>query len=177
MRPGDEKLEDFGADKFARQLKADSPATRISAGVLVVAIILGLACGGGTVWFAMQGAHAANAIKTEAEDPPPPKYIIHLEGFTVNLADSEESHFLRITVELGVDRIPSLNKKEKDSEGFPKARIRDAILSVLTICKADVLLTTAGKLQLKKDLIETLNRTIPDLAVREAYFTEFLVQR
>jgi flagellar basal body-associated protein FliL len=177
MRPSDENLDDFKADKFARELKADQPAARSSAGVLVMAIILGLACGGGTVWFAMQGSHETSATKTEAEDPPLPKYIVHLDGFTVNLADSEETHFLRITIDLGVDHIPGINEKQKDSEGFPKARIRDAILSVLTICKADVLLTTAGKLQLKKDLIEALNRTIPDLDVREAYFTEFLVQR
>jgi flagellar protein FliL len=177
MRPGDDNRDDFKADKFARELEGDQRAAKSSAGVLVVAIILGLACGGGTVWFAMQGSHEAAVTKTEAEDPPAPKYIVHLDGFTVNLADSEETHFLRITVDLGVDHIPTSSEKEKDSGGFPKARIRDSILSVLTICKADVLLTTAGKLQLKKDLIETLNRSIPDLAVREAYFTEFLVQR
>ena len=177
MRPGNDNLENFRDEKSVRELKVGPPASKSSAGVLVVAIILGLVCGGGTVWLTMQDSHAASPTKTESEDPPVPKYIVHLDGFTVNLADSEETHFLRITVDLGVDQIPGSKEKEKDSEGFPKARIRDAILSVLTICKADVLLTTAGKLQLKKDLIETLNRTIPDLEVREAYFTEFLVQR
>jgi flagellar basal body-associated protein FliL len=177
MRPSDEKLDDFRTDKFPRDVKIGQPPAKSSAGALVIAIILGLACGGGTVWFAMEGSHAASLPKIAVEDPPAPKYIVHLDGFTVNLADSEETHFLRITVDLGVDQIPGSKEKEKDSGGFPKSRIRDAILSVLTICKADVLLTTAGKLQLKKDLIEALNRTIPDLNVRDAYFTEFLVQR
>jgi UDP-N-acetylglucosamine 2-epimerase len=62
-------------------------------------------------------------------------------------------------------------------KGLPMAHIRDSILSVLTLGKAETLLTPEGKQQLKKSLVEVLNRENPELGVRDIYFTEFLVQR
>jgi len=101
----------------------------------------------------------------------------HLEGFTVNLADTEETHFLRVTMDLGMDRLPEGVVKEKTS-GIASGRTdSDAILSVLTVCKADALLTPEGKVALKIRLVESLNHKVPELGVKDVYFTEFLVQR
>jgi len=106
-----------------------------------------------------------------------PKYIVHLEGFTVNLADTEETHFLRVTMDLGIDRLPDGVQKDRAAAGMPVARIRDAVLSVLTVAHAVPLLTPEGKLQLKKSILDSLQRNVPELDVRDVYFTEFLVQR
>jgi len=102
---------------------------------------------------------------------------VHLEGFTVNLADHEENHFLRVTMDLAVDHLPPGADKDKPGARLPMAHIRDTILSVLTECQADALLTADGKNQLKKNLVEALNRAVPDVGVRDIYFTDFLVQR
>ena len=153
------------------------PAPKSSAGLLLVAILLGIGGGGGAAWYILQRARVADAAAGPSEVSLSPKYIVHLEGFTVNLADPEETHFLRLTLDLGIDRLPNGADKDKDSSGIPKGRIRDSVLSVLTVCKGDVLLTTEGKQQLKKNLVEVLNRNVPELGVREVYFTEFLVQR
>jgi len=139
-------------------------------------MLFALVVGGGAVWFVQQRGHTAEANRTH-ENSSAPKYIVHLEGFTVNLADLEETHFLRATIDLGVDRIPEGADKDKPAQSLPVARIRDAILSVLTVCKANDLLTPEGKSQLKKNLVDSLNRAVPELGVREIYFTEFLVQR
>ena len=139
-------------------------------------MLFALVVGGGAVWFVQQRERTAEASKAR-ENSSAPKYIVHLEGFTVNLADLEETHFLRATIDLGVDRIPEGADKDKPAQSLPVARIRDAMLSVLTVCKANDLLTPEGKAQLKKNLIESLNREVPELGVREIYFTEFLVQR
>jgi len=56
-------------------------------------------------------------------------------------------------------------------------RIRDTILTVLTQCKAQALLSSEGKAELKKQLLSELSRNLPELGVRDIYFTEFLVQR
>lgn len=103
--------------------------------------------------------------------------VFHLDGFTVNLADPAEDHFVRVTMDLELDRMPKPPDKEKPASGLPMARIRDAIISVLAASKADSLLTSDGKNQLKKQLREALNRRVPEIDVREIYFTEFLVQR
>jgi flagellar basal body-associated protein FliL len=39
------------------------------------------------------------------------------------------------------------------------------------------LLTPEGKADLKKNLVDSLGRKVPELGVKDVYFTEFLVQR
>jgi flagellar FliL protein len=138
--------------------------------------LLGVLGGAGGVWFVIERNHTAEASRT-TDNSQAPKYLIHLEGFTVNLADPEETHFLRVTMDLGVDHLPEGADREKLAAYLPLARIRDAILGVLTVCKADVLLTPEGKSQLKKNLVAALSQNVPELGVRDVYFTEFLVQR
>ena len=140
--------------------------------VALIVVVAGVGAGGG-IWF-IQG-RASTAASTSPEKPA--ETLVHLEGFTVNLADPEENHFLRVTMDLSVTHLPPALQKDKPYSGLPVPRIRDTILSVLTAGKADVLLTSEGKQQLKKDLLAALNRQNPELGVRDIYFTEFLVQR
>ncbi len=152
---------------------AAAPA-KSSAATMFIIVLLALAGGGGAAWFLMQRGHATEAARGLDAAP---RYIVHLEGFTVNLADTEETHFLRVTMDLGVDRLPEGADRNKPGAGMPVARIRDAVLAVLTVCKADPLLTPEGKAQLKKNILDALQHSVPELDVRDVYFTEFLVQR
>jgi flagellar basal body-associated protein FliL len=156
-----------------------APATTIviekrsSLPVMAVLVFLTILGGGGAAWFFAQRVNTGAASKPAAI----PGQVVHLEGFTVNLADPEESHFVRVTMDLELERMPSPRDKEKPASGLPVARIRDAIIAVLAASKADVLLTPDGKIQLKKNLVNALNSKVPEMSVREIYFTEFLVQR
>lgn len=169
-------------EKGSNAMSAGSPAVpktsppKTSASKLIGMLVLAAAFGGGSFWFLQQRDHAAAAAKFPHAGGAP-KYIVHLDGFTVNLADPEDTHFLRATIDLGIDHLPDGADKDKPGQSLPIPRIRDAILSVLTVCKADVLLTPEGKAQLKKNLLDTLNKSVPEIGVREIYFTEFLVQR
>jgi flagellar FliL protein len=170
-----------GTDKTVVSANAPAGATVVvreksSVGLLVGAVLLAIAGGGGSAWLMVQRGHASDASRT-VESNAAPKYLVHLEGFTVNLADPEDTHFLRVTMDLGIDRLPEGVEKQKASTTLPVGRIRDAVLSVLTAGKADALLTQEGKTQLKKNLVEALNHNVPELGVRDVYFTEFLVQR
>jgi len=140
--------------------------------IVSLTVIVGIA----VAWFAFGRGDSADATAGNSSATPG-LITVHLEGFTVNLADHEENHFLRVTMDLALDHLPPGAEKAKPSAGLPMAHIRDTILSVLTECQADALLTADGKNQLKKKLLEALNRGIPELGVRDIYFTEFLVQR
>jgi flagellar protein FliL len=129
--------------------------------------------GGGAAWFVAQRDTAGAAGKQTYN----PGQVVHLEGFTVNLADAEESHFVRVTMDLELERMPPPLDKDKPASGLPVARIRDTIIAVLAASKAEPLLTPEGKIQLKKNLVNALNQKVPEMSVREIYFTEFLVQR
>lgn len=144
--------------------------------MMIGIVLLAAAIGSGLAWYIFNRERLAEPVHAGSQTAAP-KYIVHLEGFTVNLADPEETHFLRLTMDLGIDHLPDGVEKEKAAAAMPVARIRDSILSVLTVCKADALLSPDGKAQLKKNLLEALNHSVPELGVRDVYFTEFLVQR
>jgi flagellar protein FliL len=172
-----EETEKTTVTRNAPPARANVPVReKSSAGLLAGIALLATLGGGGSAWFVLQRGRTAEASK-QADANAAPKYLVHLEGFTVNLADAEETHFLRVTMDLGIDRLPDGIEKEKVAASLPVARIRDSILSVLTTCKADALLTPEGKMALKKSLVESLNHNVPELGVKDVYFTEFLVQR
>lgn len=145
-----------------------------SAGVAVLIFAAGLG-----VWWTFLRTGVASSTSQAGQSAA--TTVLPLESFTVNLADLEDSHFLRVTMALSVaGEMPSGGKSEsKSSEtgAISMATIRDSILSVLTTCKSADLLTPEGKTKLKTDLITALNRDVPALQAREVYFTEFLVQR
>jgi len=150
---------------------AEAPKKKSMAPLLII-LVLVVAGGGGAAWFFLHKGKTAEA----APEVNTPEFVVHLDTFTVNLADPEEGHFLRITIDLGLGHPPK-GAAERNYGDFPVARARDAILSVLTVGKADVLLTPDGKTQLKHDLIQSLQDKVPEADVRNVYFTEFIVQR
>ncbi|HTR48881.1 MAG TPA: flagellar basal body-associated FliL family protein [Verrucomicrobiae bacterium] len=154
---------------------AEAPK-KSKAPILLAIIAVVLLGGGGAAFYLLHHSKTAEAAPENNAKPDAPEFVIHLDTFTVNLADPEEGHFLRVTIDLGLGHPPK-GAAERGYGDFPMARARDAILSVLTVGKADVLLTLDGKNQLKRDLVQTLQDKVPEADVRNIYFTEFIVQR
>ena len=105
------------------------------------------------------------------------KAVMRLETFVVNLADPEEGRFLRVGIDLGLENPPTAKGGHGEESGVSTARIRDTILGVLTTWRSDALLASDGKQKLKDELVRALRTRVPELGVREVYFTDFLVQR
>jgi flagellar protein FliL len=160
------------ADEPKDANKSEAPKKSKAPLLIVVALVL-IAGGGAGTWYFLHHSKTAEA-STPAADTN--EYVLHLETFTVNLADQEEGHFLRTTIDLGLGHTPK-GAEGRGAGDFPVARARDTILSVLTVGKADVLLTPEGKAQLKHDLLQALQDKVPEADVRNIYFTEFIVQR
>jgi flagellar FliL protein len=105
------------------------------------------------------------------------KAVLHLEPFVVNLADPQDNRFLRVGIDLGLEE-PLPGKEGKGAEGeVPTSAIRDCLLMVLSTWTSDALLAPDGKQKLKDELIHALHARVPELGVKEVYFTDFLVQR
>jgi len=100
--------------------------------------------------------------------------VLHLETFVVNIVDPEQKAFLRVGIDLGLDKKPG---KGEGGEAAPVPLVRDTILGVLSVQKPDDLLTPEGKRKLKEDLLHALQQRAPELGITEVYFTEFLMQR
>jgi flagellar protein FliL len=163
------------ADESKSDPNASAPEAKKSKApllIIIVAVVL-LLGGGGAAWFFLHHAKTAEA----APQPKSADFIAHLEPFTANLADSEDSHFLRVTMDLDLGRVPKGADSDKGNGDFPTARVRDAVIAVLTLGKADVLVTPDGKTALKHDIVAALQHKVPEIDARDVYFTEFLVQR
>ncbi len=162
---------------MAEEPNSNSSPKKSNTGLLIVIVALVAVLGGaGGAWFLLHQGKTAEAAPAAPVEKTP-EYMVHLETFTVNLADPEESHFLRITIDLGLGHAPKGAEGEKGNGDFPTARARDAIVSVLTVGSAAPLMTPEGKAQLKRDLVQALQQKVPEIDVRDVYFTEFLVQR
>jgi flagellar FliL protein len=121
------------------------------------------------VWF---GQRRVAAGRANSESPGQVNAVLHLEPFVVNLADPEEKAYLRVGIDLGLRE-----EVQKDSGALPTALVRDTLLSVLTSCDPNQLLTVEGKSKLREDLLQAVQKRAPGLGVNEVYFTEFLIQR
>jgi len=122
-----------------------------------------------SVWFwADRGGDSSAAPSGE----PHTLFTLHLDTFVLNLADPDQRSYLRVGIDLG------LNKElKRGEEAVPVAQVRDTILGVLAQAKVEDLATAAGKTKLKQSLLQALQDRIPQLGVEEVYFTEFLIQR
>jgi len=118
---------------------------------------------------------SASGAEKKAKPAPKAQSLMHLDPFVVNLADAEGDRFLRVGIDLGLDR--GEKKEREDQAAMSLARTRDTILSILTTCNAEALVSSNGKANLKERLTAALRERSPELGVREIYFTEFLVQR
>lgn len=159
------------------QASTSSPAARSSneksrfwlfaaVGFLLLALVVA-----GIAWI-VRGPSGVN--DGASPETPNVRSTLHLDTFVINLADPEEKAYLRVGIDLGL----SGELKAKSGQGGPPvAQARDAILTVLSVYKPDELLTPAGKAKLKSEIVQRLQQQVPELGVREPYFTDFLVQR
>jgi flagellar FliL protein len=141
------------------------PHRRRGFGVIFPIVILGVIA----IWFwASRGSEPYSAVN----EAVPVRSTLHLETFVLNLADPDQRSYLRVGIDLG------LNREAKHGEELaPVGAVRDTIVSILAEAKLNDLLTAAGKTKLKENLLHALQERVPQLGVKEVYFTEFLIQR
>jgi flagellar FliL protein len=95
-------------------------------------------------------------------------------SFLVNLADVEETHYLRsvIALEQNYGSAPEFGNEI----GNRKSQLRDVIISTLSSKTSDQLRTPEGKEALKEELKERINSVLAKGQIARVYFTEFAIQ-
>jgi len=134
-------------------------------GWLAVVLVLALGAVGIVVWLVSEPSYSTGESVAESTLP--------LETFIVNLSGPGQRAYLRAGITLGLAHPLSANNQ---AEAAPIALVRDTILSVLATAQPQDLLQTDGKRQLKEALLKALQEHVPQIAVQNVYFTEFLVQ-
>jgi len=136
---------------------------------LLVAVILIMLTGGagGGYWWYLQSQPVVAA-------PPPEPGIVTFEPFLVNLADAGTNRFLRLTLRLLVEG--EEHALEIDEDEVAKAKVRSAILELLTMQRSETLTTQEGKVALKKSIAGAAKHALEGTKVVDVLFTEFVVQ-
>ncbi len=142
--------------------------------IVIGAILIVLMIGGGVAAYFLMHKTGGKSAAVKKEESKPPVFI-PLDSFTVNLSPDEGDKFLQVTLTLQVP-----DDKEADNLKAHMPQIRSRILLLLSSQKASVLLTEAGKNQLMKAIIGTINKPFDPAGdpqkVLGVFFTSFVIQ-
>jgi flagellar FliL protein len=98
--------------------------------------------------------------------------IVELQPFIVNLADTEQARYLRLSVSLGV----ASEGKEEAPPALFITRVRNAMLAILSDKNSSEILSLEGKAKLRKDLLRAAQAAADEPEIHAIYITDFIVQ-
>jgi len=150
----------------------------------LVLLVLVLAVGGFVAWklISMEQPTAdttatavtqtdETAIPEAEDDTNLPPVMMDIDDITVNLADTDQSRFLRAKIKLEVR-----NEEAKTKVSEYMVKINDLLITVLSSKKFSEIRTPQGKYALKEDLIYRMNRAVGGKPIKNLYFTDFVSQ-
>lgn len=108
---------------------------------------------------------------SSSTDPKPVLKPVSLPSITVNLSDSSESKYLRIGMDVELSSEEAITNLLTQS-----ARVRDAIILLLSSKTSDELVSAEGKVLLKNEVASRLNQILGEPKVVRIYFTDFVIQ-
>ncbi len=168
------------------------PAPAFPIKLLIIVALVALVCGVGGAVVAVKffggseknAEHAEDhktetAAKSDAQggasgksgQAATPGVMVDLDPFIVNLADTPDVRYLKLTVKLEVD-----NDAVSADLSARIPQLRDAVLVLLSSKDVNAIRTTQGKFQLRDEITQRINGLLPKPGVRSAYFTDFVVQ-
>ena len=150
---------------------------------MIIGIIVGLLILGGGGYYAYinffkeKPAEEKPADGEEAKEAAPVEkdvdlgLMFPLDPFVVNLAGSEGKRFLKVTISLELST-PEVNLELKENI----QKITDSILVLLSSKAFEDVYSVEGKFKLKDEMTTRVNRFLVVGHVKDAYFTEFIIQ-
>ena len=117
-----------------------------------------------------EGEEGAGGENTE-ELPPGVGVMFTMDPFVVNLAGSNGKRFLKVTATLELSS-PEVNPEFEEN----LQKITDSILVLLSSKSFEDVYSVQGKFKLKDEITTRVNRFLVVGHVKDAYFTEFIVQ-
>jgi flagellar FliL protein len=161
-----------------------APAGKLSTKMLLIAAgVLVLLAGGGVTAFMLfggekpapqetaEGTGGGALAVTPAGQPEVIGPMVDFEPFIVNILDRDGTRYLKAAITLEMADAESV---EAVKQRMPQ--LRDAILLLIGNKTFNELSDLQGKLQLRSELLDRLNKILSNGSVRKIYFTDFVVQ-
>ena len=109
-----------------------------------------------------KGGHGSGKDKAASNN-------VALPAFVVNLADGNARRYLKVVLEVEMTGNPELLEANQ-------AKIRDALLMLLSSKTSQDVASLEGKILLRKEIVDRLNQAIGQPKVSRVYFTDFVIQ-
>ncbi|MDR3347456.1 MAG: flagellar basal body-associated FliL family protein [Helicobacteraceae bacterium] len=136
--------------------------------VLIVVIVLLLLLLGGSGDQALP-ARTQSGVQPGIEVSLGP--VVELDQFVVNLLSNDGRRFLKTKMSFELTHKNAVQEFENK-----KPLIRDQILQQLSSKRFDEISTESGKVRLREDLRNNINRYLIDGQVKQIFFTDFVIQ-
>lgn len=117
------------------------------------------------------GEEGKEPEKKEIAIQPGLGVMVPLEPFIINLANSQGNRFLKVTVTLELSS-PEVHAEVNENV----QKITDSILILLSSKSFEDVYSVQGKFKLKDEITTRVNRFLVLGHVKDAYFTEFVIQ-
>jgi flagellar FliL protein len=143
--------------------------------IIIILLLAVLGLGGFIAWKLIN--LDIPVVQTEQQQAPEdkqeagPGILIDMENITVNLADEDESRFLRVKMKLEVE-----NEEAKTKVDSYSVQIKDLIITILSSKRFDDVRTPQGKYNLKEELAYRINSLVGEELVRNMFFSDFVAQ-
>jgi len=170
-------------DDILEELEAaEAPAGKKKPMGMIIGIIVGLLVLGGGGYYAyitFFQEKPVEEVPAEGEEGAAEKVeedvnlgvMFPLDPFIVNLAGSEGKRFLKVTVSLELST-PEVHADLKENI----QKVTDSILVLLSSKSFEDVYSVQGKFKLKDEVTTRVNRFLVVGHVKDAYFTEFIIQ-
>ena len=136
--------------------------------VLLVVVVVGM---GSFVTVMLLGNKSSSKTSKTTAVSNKSAYTYSLGDFVVNLGDTDQKRYLKVTIQVGYD-----STKMAAELKTTDPTLKDSIISVLRSKKSSDLNTKAGTDQLKKQLIDSMNPFLTTGKISYVYFTDFLIE-
>lgn len=156
--------------------------------IMAVAVVVSAALIGGALFFGLNRQHApakaeagteaaategGGEKKGEAAKKKEAPAMYPLEAFIVNIGTGNDMHYLKIKIELETGLTKEAAKAELDPY---TAKLRDAILVLLTTKSVADVQDLPGKNKLREEILANAKKVMPTGKISNIYFTDFVVQ-
>ncbi len=145
--------------------------------IIIIAAVVILLGGGAAAFFLLKGEDPASTTASQPSAAITPMAkgtigpMVVIEPFIINILDKDGTRYLKAAITLETNNDPAV---EEITQRMPQ--IRDSILLLVGNKTFGELADLQGKLQLRSELRERLNKILTGGRVEKIYFTEFVVQ-
>ena len=112
------------------------------------------------------------SIEQTYKNVTPPYDTLRLADFTINTADIDEQHVIRVTIALAYTQKEAAVSAELAQR---EAQIRDIINRILSSKRKDEIDSIEGKEDLKNEIKNAINNIMVNGKIKDVYFIDFFI--